>query len=354
MIPQNAPHIGKWSSLEDSLLLQGVQEYRNRWTVIAKRVVKTRSASQCSSRWLRVWSTQEDADHEEGYRVPGNRWSLVSNHFVPTRVADQSKQRRKARHPKFIGGYPRASQAAPNKNSSRLSKAFEQSSKPNEVGWGSTCELECGSPKESDEGSIGLSIISCDGDGSDTISTRTEEVACYDACELERDSTGESDDFFIGSPMTYHSNDGLDNISREERTRVDDLSPFEDLDSGARHRGRLAKDLQPSVPQYRACGAGAYHAQDVSPKQSSEADEGVGSSLEISTSLVNHFNGVSEDIHNPTATLSTHPRWARRRLMRAGVFDRASSILSDCDEDVNTALFRKFGATDNCLTIIAS
>ncbi|KAJ8074093.1 hypothetical protein PM082_012385 [Marasmius tenuissimus] len=81
---------GKWTEEEDERLLMGIQQYGDDWLSISSKSVRTRSASQCSSRCGRVWSPEEDISLKRGYNDHGAKWSLISKLYVRSRSAELS------------------------------------------------------------------------------------------------------------------------------------------------------------------------------------------------------------------------------------------------------------------------
>lgn len=81
---------GQWSRSEDVQLARGVQQYGQRWTLVAN-IVGSRSADQCAKRWQQSldpdldrseWSNLEDKVLIEAVRKLGRHWKDVQRlHF---------------------------------------------------------------------------------------------------------------------------------------------------------------------------------------------------------------------------------------------------------------------------------
>ncbi|KAL0576151.1 hypothetical protein V5O48_005819 [Marasmius crinis-equi] len=121
---------GKWSEEEDQKLLKGVRLYGDDWTSIASKIVETRTAAQCISRWARVWSPEEDMGLKRGFNdhgakfvlfghgpdallfrfssniSPSFRWLLISKLYVPSRTAEECRKRWKLHCSKRSRGSP--------------------------------------------------------------------------------------------------------------------------------------------------------------------------------------------------------------------------------------------------------
>ncbi|KAJ8074133.1 hypothetical protein PM082_012425 [Marasmius tenuissimus] len=94
---------GKWTEEEDERLLMGIEEYGDDWLSISSKSVRTRTASQCSSRCGRLWSPEEDMSLERGHSDHGAKWPLISKLYVRSRSAEQCSKRWKLRHAKRCG-----------------------------------------------------------------------------------------------------------------------------------------------------------------------------------------------------------------------------------------------------------
>ncbi|KAL0575161.1 hypothetical protein V5O48_006804 [Marasmius crinis-equi] len=84
---------GRWSEDEDQRLREGIKYHGDDWESIASKMVRTRTASQCSGRWARVWSPEEDMGLRRGFNDHGAKWPLISRLYVPSRTTEECRKR---------------------------------------------------------------------------------------------------------------------------------------------------------------------------------------------------------------------------------------------------------------------
>ncbi|KAG9195285.1 hypothetical protein G6011_00406 [Alternaria panax] len=92
---------GQWSKSEDQLLLRGVQQHGQRWTVVAS-CVGTRSADQCAKRWQQSldpdldrseWRDPDDAALLDAVQRLGRHWKDIQREHFPGRSKNDIKNR---------------------------------------------------------------------------------------------------------------------------------------------------------------------------------------------------------------------------------------------------------------------
>ncbi|KAF2245537.1 hypothetical protein BU26DRAFT_433024 [Trematosphaeria pertusa] len=92
---------GQWSKSEDIQLARGVQQYGQRWTLVAN-VVGSRSADQCAKRWQQSldpeldrseWRDAEDKVLIEAVQKLGRHWKDIQRHHFPGRSKNCIKNR---------------------------------------------------------------------------------------------------------------------------------------------------------------------------------------------------------------------------------------------------------------------
>ncbi|KAF2683958.1 hypothetical protein K458DRAFT_303512, partial [Lentithecium fluviatile CBS 122367] len=92
---------GQWSKSEDVQLARGVQQYGQRWTLVAN-IVGSRSADQCAKRWQQSldpdldrseWCDVEDKVLIEAVRRLGRHWKDIQRHHFAGRSKNCIKNR---------------------------------------------------------------------------------------------------------------------------------------------------------------------------------------------------------------------------------------------------------------------
>ncbi|CAN9367570.1 unnamed protein product [Alternaria alternata] len=92
---------GQWSKSEDQLLSRGVQQYGQKWTVVAN-CVGTRSADQCAKRWQQSldpdldrseWRDSDDAALIDAVQRLGRHWKDIQREHFPGRSKNDIKNR---------------------------------------------------------------------------------------------------------------------------------------------------------------------------------------------------------------------------------------------------------------------
>ncbi|EFQ93959.1 hypothetical protein PTT_08485 [Pyrenophora teres f. teres 0-1] len=92
---------GQWSSSEDQLLVRGVEQHGQRWTVVAS-CVGTRSADQCAKRWQQSldpnldrseWRDVDDTMLVSAVHRLGRHWKDIQIEHFPGRSKNDIKNR---------------------------------------------------------------------------------------------------------------------------------------------------------------------------------------------------------------------------------------------------------------------
>ncbi|KAF2747814.1 hypothetical protein M011DRAFT_476982 [Sporormia fimetaria CBS 119925] len=92
---------GQWSKSEDLQLARGVDQFGQRWTLVAE-VVGSRSADQCAKRWQQSldpeldrseWRESEDQVLIEAVQRLGRHWKDIQRHHFPGRSKNCIKNR---------------------------------------------------------------------------------------------------------------------------------------------------------------------------------------------------------------------------------------------------------------------
>ncbi|KAF1850728.1 uncharacterized protein K460DRAFT_274073 [Cucurbitaria berberidis CBS 394.84] len=92
---------GQWSKSEDHLLSKGVEQYGQRWTLVAN-CVESRSADQCAKRWQQSldpdldrseWRDEEDSILIEATQRLGRHWKDIQRDHFPGRSKNCIKNR---------------------------------------------------------------------------------------------------------------------------------------------------------------------------------------------------------------------------------------------------------------------
>ncbi|CAO2653720.1 Nn.00g031310.m01.CDS01 [Neocucurbitaria sp. VM-36] len=92
---------GQWSKSEDQLLSKGVEQYGQRWTLVAN-CVTSRSADQCAKRWQQSldpdldrseWRDSEDKILIEATQRLGRHWKDIQREHFPGRSKNCIKNR---------------------------------------------------------------------------------------------------------------------------------------------------------------------------------------------------------------------------------------------------------------------
>ncbi|KAJ8468221.1 hypothetical protein ONZ45_g17325 [Pleurotus djamor] len=92
---------GGWSADEDERLIEAVQKYGTKWSLVAG-IVQTRNNDQCAKRWSdtlnpdidrTVWSPEEDAQLLDAVEVMGKSWTKIVKTYFPGRTGLSAKNR---------------------------------------------------------------------------------------------------------------------------------------------------------------------------------------------------------------------------------------------------------------------
>ncbi|KAG7091106.1 hypothetical protein E1B28_010161 [Marasmius oreades] len=92
---------GAWSSEEDRLLIQAVQTYGSKWSLVAG-VVKTRSSTQCARRWSDTldpridkspWTPEQDQLLLQAVAKHGRTWANIAKMYFRGRTGLALKNR---------------------------------------------------------------------------------------------------------------------------------------------------------------------------------------------------------------------------------------------------------------------
>ncbi|ESK97215.1 dna-binding protein [Moniliophthora roreri MCA 2997] len=92
---------GIWSTQEDALLVQAVQKYGYRWSLVSD-VVKTRTNVQCARRWCDTldpridkspWTAEQDDQLLKAVERHGTKWSTLAKIYFPGRTGLALKNR---------------------------------------------------------------------------------------------------------------------------------------------------------------------------------------------------------------------------------------------------------------------
>ncbi|KAF9268594.1 hypothetical protein L218DRAFT_1073070 [Marasmius fiardii PR-910] len=92
---------GAWSSEEDRLLIQAVQTYGSKWSLVAG-IVKTRSSTQCARRWSDTldpridkspWTQEQDQILLQAVARHGRTWASIAKTYFPGRTGLALKNR---------------------------------------------------------------------------------------------------------------------------------------------------------------------------------------------------------------------------------------------------------------------
>ncbi|EOA86197.1 uncharacterized protein SETTUDRAFT_110184 [Exserohilum turcica Et28A] len=92
---------GQWSKSEDELLSRGIEEYGQKWTMVAS-CVGTRSADQCAKRWQQsldpsldrsTWRDDDDTTLIEAVQRLGRHWKDIQREHFPERSKNDIKNR---------------------------------------------------------------------------------------------------------------------------------------------------------------------------------------------------------------------------------------------------------------------
>ncbi|KAL0072473.1 hypothetical protein AAF712_000236 [Marasmius tenuissimus] len=106
---------GAWSPEEDRLLIQAVQTYGSRWSVVAGHV-RTRSSTQCARRWSDTldpridkspWTPEQDQVLLQAVAQHGRSWANIAKTYFPGRTGLALKNRF------TVIGKPRAESTSP-------------------------------------------------------------------------------------------------------------------------------------------------------------------------------------------------------------------------------------------------